>query len=56
MKFPAHLFSFETVLSLRLKQVAGPAAPLKQVMREISEKGQARGLTEEKLDELLREE
>ena len=44
------------LLSLRLKQVTSPAAPLKQVMREISEKAQARGLTEQKLDELLREE
>lgn len=46
----------DLLLSLRLKQVTGPAAPLKQIMRELSEKAQARGLTEEKLDELLRED
>ncbi len=46
----------DLLLSLRLKQVAGSAAPLKQVMREISEKAAARGLTEDKLDELLRED
>ena len=46
----------DLLLSLRLKQVTGTTAPLKQVMREISEKAQARGLTEEKLNELLREE
>lgn len=53
---PEERRKIDLLLSLRLKQVTGPAAPLKQVMREISEKAQARGLTEEKLDELLREE
>ena len=46
----------DLLLSLRLRQVTAAAEPLPQVMREISEKAQARGLTEEKLDELLREE
>lgn len=46
----------DLLLSLRLRQVTGHAAPLKQVMREISEKAHARGLTEEKLGELLRGE
>jgi hypothetical protein len=41
---------------LRLGEITSPSAPLEQVMREIGEKAQARGLTEEKLDELLREE
>ncbi|MGI9174902.1 MAG: hypothetical protein ACR2GR_06255 [Rhodothermales bacterium] len=53
---PEERRKIDLLLSLRLKQVTGRAAPLKQVMREISEKAQARGLTEEKLDELLREE
>jgi len=44
------------LLSLRLSQVTGPSAPLEQVMREISGAAQARGLTEEGLSEILREE
>lgn len=44
------------LLSLRLSQVTGPMVPLEQVMRETSEAAQERGLTEEELDELLREE
>jgi len=46
----------DLLLSLRLSQVTGPSDSLEQVMREISEAAQRRGLTEEKLDELLREE
>lgn len=38
------------LLSLRLSQVTGPVAPLEQVMREISEVAQERGLTEERLN------
>lgn len=53
---PEERRKMDLLLSLRLKQIAGPTAPLKQVMREISGKAQARGLTEEKLDELLRDE
>ena len=46
----------DLLFSLRLKQVTGPADSLERVMREISEKAQARGLTEEELDELLRDD
>ena len=46
----------DLLLSLRLSQVTGPSAPLKHVMREISEAAQKRGLTEERLGEILREE
>jgi hypothetical protein len=46
----------DLLLSLRLSQVTGPAVPLEQIMREISEAARARGLTEEKLNEMLREE
>src|SRR5215213_7242889 len=46
----------DLLLSLRLSQVTGPLAPLEQVMREISEAAQKRGLTEERLSEILREE
>ena len=53
---PEERRKIDLLLSLRLKQVTGRTAPLKQVMREISEKAQVRGLTEEKLDELLRDE
>jgi len=53
---PEQRRKIDLLLSLRLKQVTGPVAPLKEVMHEISEKAQARGLTEEKLDELLRDE
>jgi hypothetical protein len=46
----------DLLLSLRLSQVTGPSAPLEQVMREISESARARGLTEDRLNEMLREE
>jgi hypothetical protein len=46
----------DLLLSLRLSQVTGPSIPLEQLMREISESAQARGLTEDRLNELLREE
>lgn len=46
----------DLLLSLRLSQVTDPSAPLEQVMREISEAAQKRGLTEERLSEILREE
>jgi hypothetical protein len=44
------------LLSLRLSQVTSPSASLEQVMREVSEAARARGLTEERLSEILREE
>jgi hypothetical protein len=46
----------DLLLSLRLSQVTGPSASLEQVMREISEAARGRGLTEERLSEMLREE
>ena len=46
----------DLLLSLRLSQVTNPSAPLEQVMREISESARARGLTEDRLNEMLREE
>ena len=46
----------DLLLSLRLSQVTGPSAPLEQVMREMSEAAQKRGMTEERLSEILREE
>ena len=46
----------DLLLSLRLSQVTGTSASLEQVMREISEAARGRGLTEERLSEMLREE
>ena len=46
----------DLLLSLRLSQVTGPSASLEQVMREISEVARGRGLTEERLSKMLREE
>lgn len=46
----------DLLLSLRLSEVTGPSESLEQVMRETSRAAQNRGLTERKLDELLREE
>ena len=53
---PEEREKIDLLLSLRLSQVTGPVAPLEQVMREISESARKRGLTEQDLDELLREE
>jgi hypothetical protein len=53
---PEERKKIDLLLSLRLSQVTGPSAPLEQVMREISESAQERGLTEERLSEILREE
>jgi hypothetical protein len=46
----------DLLLSLRLSQVTNLSAPLEQVMREISESARTRGLTEDRLNEMLREE
>jgi hypothetical protein len=43
-------------LSLRLSQVTAFSAPLEQVMRKISGVAQERDLTEEHLNDILREE
>jgi len=53
---PEEREKIDLLLSLRLSQITGPSAPLEQVMREISEAAQKRGLTEERLSEILREE
>ena len=44
----------ELLLNLRLLEVSRSRKPLEEVMREISRSAQARGLTPEILDELLK--
>jgi hypothetical protein len=46
----------DLLLSLRLSQVTDPSAQLEQIMLEISELARVRGLTEDRLNEMLREE
>lgn len=46
----------DLLLSLRLSEVTGPTESLERVMWETSRAARSRGLTEKKLDELLREE
>lgn len=53
---PEEREKIDLLLSLRLSQVTGPSAPLEQVMREVSAAARERGLTEEGLSEMLREE
>ena len=43
---PEEREKIDLLLSLRLSQVTGPLPPLEQVMREISEAAQKRGVTE----------
>ncbi|CAN5192998.1 hypothetical protein BH20GEM2_BH20GEM2_06700 [soil metagenome] len=43
----------DLLLSLQLTQTAQPSRPLEQLMREVSEEAQARGLTPEILNEIL---
>lgn len=45
----------DLLLSMRLSQVTGPSASLEQVMRDTSDAAQSRGLTEERLSEMLHE-
>jgi hypothetical protein len=45
----------ELLLSLRLLDVADSNMSLEEIMRSISKSAQARGLTEEKLKEILKE-
>ena len=45
----------DTLLSLRLSEVARSGGSLKQVVREISKKAQERGLTPESLKSILDE-
>ncbi len=47
---PEEWRKIDLLLGLRLGEVTGPSAPLDQVMREISEKARARGLTEERVE------
>lgn len=46
----------DLLLSLRLREVTEREESLEEVMREISRNAQARGLTEEALADLLRDE
>ena len=50
---PEERRKLDLLLSLHLRQLTEPRMPLKQVMQEISQKAQARGLTQEKLNALL---
>jgi hypothetical protein len=45
----------ELLLTLRLLEVTRARKPLEQVMREISRSAKERGLTEETLDDLLKD-
>ena len=45
----------EALLSLKLTEVARTTRPLEEIMREMSRKAQARGLTPEILESLLNE-
>lgn len=53
---PEEREKIDLLLSLRLSQVTESSAPLEQVMREISESARTQGLTEDRLNEMLREE
>jgi hypothetical protein len=46
----------DALLDLKLNEVVTSTRPLEEVMRELSEKAQARGLTPEILKELLRDD
>ena len=46
---------FDAILSLRLKELTNNKRSLEEVMRDISQKAQARGLTPEILEDLLSE-
>ena len=52
---PAERKKLELLLSLRLLEVARTRKPLEEVMREISRSAQARGLTPEILEKLLKD-
>lgn len=45
----------EVLLSLKLTEVARTSRPLEEIMDEISRKAQARGLTPETLEAMLKE-
>lgn len=50
---PEERRKLEALLSLQLLEAGASGTPLRDVMRMISERAQQRGLTEEKLQELL---
>lgn len=50
---PEQRQKLETLISLQLLEVGQPGVSLREIMRRISERAQARGLTPERLDELL---
>jgi len=52
---PAERKKLELLLSLRLLEVSRARKSLEEVMREISRSAQARGLTPEILDDLLKD-
>lgn len=53
---PAQQRKLEALLSLRLLELAQQEESLEEVMRDISRKAQARGLTPEMLESILNEE
>jgi len=54
---PAERRKLELLLALRLRELTGSQArPLKEIMDEIGNQAEAKGLTPEQLDTLLRDE
>lgn len=47
---PEERRKIDLLLGLRLGEVTSPTVPLGEIMRDISEKAQARGLTEDELE------
>jgi hypothetical protein len=52
---PERRRALETLVSLYLLEVAAPQMSLRDLMDAVSQQAQARGLTEERLQEILRE-
>jgi hypothetical protein len=50
---PEERRKLEALISLQLLDAGAPGLPLRDLMQMISQRAQARGLTEEKLQELL---
>lgn len=54
---PEERRKLELLLRLRLRELTlGPARPLNEIMAEIGSSAEAKGLTEESLDEMLRKD
>lgn len=53
---PEERRKLEALLSLQLLEAGAPGTPLRDLMRMLSQRAQERGLTEEKLQELLADE